>query len=267
MDKDLVLRFRAIEPGRLTLFGSSDASKDNAKENGTQAGYALFFCEKGLYKGEISKMSMMNWKSYRLRRAAGSTMSGETQACKDCVGHLVFALNMLAEAQGGEKYQLLRRNELLTKYGAGVAIDCKSLYDLTVSLGTPTASTSDRFTAVDVTILKEVEKQSGVTVMWTPGSLQIADGLTKNKEEPALRLRGFMREAAFELAEAGEVLRTNRLEKERKERLKTENTARHEALQKQLQIVKAAKKLLMEKDDGKDPKLGKLAEKMREESR
>ena len=73
---------------------------------------------------------------------------------------------------------------------------------------------------MDFTILREVARDSGVSVRWAPGSVQVADGLTKDKEEPCLRLKGVLRERAFQLAEEGECLRISRLEKERKQRLK-----------------------------------------------
>ena len=60
-------------------------------------------------------------------------------------------------------------------------------------------------------------KDSGLEIKWAPGTLQLADGLTKNKEEPALRLRGALRSGSFQLAEAGEQLRQMREEKVLKE--------------------------------------------------
>ena len=44
----------------------------------------------------------------------------------------------------------------------------------------------------------------------------MADGLTKDKEEPAVRLRGAVRAASFQMSSESEVLRNNKLEKERK---------------------------------------------------
>lgn len=225
LDKDLGLRFRPIEPARLTAFAASDASQHNACENGTQGGYLVMFGQQGISDGAVSPVSPAVWKSYRLRRAAGSTLSSETQACKDAMAHLVFMLNLLGESTGD--YPLLRRNDTIRKYESGVIIDCKSLYDHAHSLPSPTASSSDKFTAVDFTILREVARDSGVSVRWAPGAFQIADGLTKDKEEPCLRLKGVLREGAFQLAESGECLRQNRLGKERKQRLKELNVSNH----------------------------------------
>ena len=55
---------------------------------------------------------------------------------------------------------------------------------------------------------------------WGPGTLQLADGLTKDKEEPALRLRAALRTGRFQLAREDEALRQAKEEKERRERQK-----------------------------------------------
>lgn len=217
-EKDLCLRFKPIPMDQITAFATNDASQHNASENGTQGGYMIMFGQKSVFDGAVTPVSPWVWKSYRLRRAAGSTLSSETQACKDAVGHLVFVLNMLAEGFGG--YKILERDAAVRKFGSGVIIDCKSLYGHVHSLSSPVASSSDKFTAVDFTILREVSRDSGISVRWAPGSVQVADGLTKDKEEPSLRLKGVIREGAYQLSETGECLRQSRLEKERKARLK-----------------------------------------------
>ena len=53
--------------------------------------------------------------------------------------------------------------------------------------------------------------------------VQIADGLTKDKEEPALKLRSMIREEVYQLAEEGAVLRLNKAEKERRAKKKAKN--------------------------------------------
>ena len=106
------------------------------------------------------------------------------------------------------------------------------------------AGSTDRLTAVDVVIIRELGKDAGVHVRWAPGDHQIADGLTKNKEEPALRLKGALREGACQLADAGEILRQNKLEEERQQRQKEANQQRNEFSKK------AAKKEA--KDSGND---------------
>lgn len=94
------------------------------------------------------------------------------------------------------------------------------MYDMVHSLSSPVASSTDKLTAVDITILREVARHSGVGVRWVPGCVQSADGLTKDKEEPVLRLKGVLREGALQMSEEGETLRQNKLEKERKQRLR-----------------------------------------------
>jgi hypothetical protein len=120
--------------------------------------------------------------------------------------------NILAEAlEPG--YTLLDRNKFLRPMAC--LIDCKSLYDHANGVTSP-STVSDKLTSIEITILRELRRDSGIAIKWGPGALQLADGLTKDKEEPAVRLRGAVRAASFQMSSESEVLRNNKLEKERK---------------------------------------------------
>ena len=73
---------------------------------------------------------------------------------------------------------------------------------------------------MDVTIIREISRDAGVTVKWAPGDVQVADGLTKEREDVSTRLRGAMRTGRFQLAEEGEALRQMKRERELREERK-----------------------------------------------
>ena len=130
-----------MECDQLTVLAMSDASNGNAPENGTQGGYLVSFAHKSVMHGGLSPWTPVNWKSYRLRRATGSTMSGETQACRDAASHAVWLLNLICEATD-VSYTLLRRNDSVKSREGGVLVDAKSLYDHVTSLSSAAARNS-----------------------------------------------------------------------------------------------------------------------------
>ena len=134
---------------------------------------------------------------------------------------MIYLADMLCEALDWE-YTLMRRGASLRKLAMITVIDCKSLFDNSQSVCSSASGVTDKLTAVDVTIIREMSSDTGLEVKWAPGPLQLADGLTKNKEGPALRLRGAVRSGTFQLAEAGEHLRHMKEERELKELRKAE---------------------------------------------
>ena len=118
----------------VAVIGHCDSSLMNMKKGATQGGYIVAMTERQVYQGKVAAWVPMVWKSYRLRRAASSTFNSETQACRDCVGHLIFMANMLCEVKYGE-YTLLRRNDFVRRLGGSVVVDCKPVYDFSNNLG------------------------------------------------------------------------------------------------------------------------------------
>ena len=78
------------------------------------------------------------------------------------------------------------------------------------------SSLQDRRCAIDVVILREALKASGGSLRWCPTDRQLADGLTKDKGDPADLLRACMRTAQYQLADESTVL-DNKAPKEPKE--------------------------------------------------
>ena len=83
----------------------------------------------------------------------------------------------------------------------GNIVDCKSLYDPVCAQASVAAGVTDRFTSIDLTILKQAAQECSCGVRWSPGHQQVADGLTKDAATAADVLRGALRAGRFEIAE------------------------------------------------------------------
>ena len=88
------------------------------------------------------------------------------------------------------------------------------------------SSLQDRRCAIDVVILREALKASGGSLRWCPTDRQLADGLTKDKGDPADLLRACMRTAQYQLADESTVLDNKAAERaQRVSRSKTRTSA------------------------------------------
>ena len=159
------------------------------------------------------------WKSYRLARAVSSTLAGESQAMSVASGTVEWLSLMMSEAIDGP-FQLRQARAILSRRRPLLATDCKSLYDHLVSPSSPTAI-DDRRTSIDVVIIRESLKDLQGIIRWLPTDRMIADGLTKDKLDPADLLRSCVRSGVYQIAPETTVLARQAAERElRKERQK-----------------------------------------------
>ena len=227
--KDLSIRFRSIEPQALTICCHSDAAFANVGCH-TQAGYILAFGHKDLHHGKVSPWTPVTWKSYRLPRAVSSTLGGESQAMANASGAAEWLSLLLSETLDGpfqarNARELLQKRPpmLILKRSPILATDCKSLYDHLISPSSPTAI-DDRRTSIDIVMLRESLKLTGGAIRWLPTGWMLADGLTKDRQEPADLLRSCVRQGTYQIAPEDTVLQQQAEERERRKNAKNSSS-------------------------------------------
>ena len=145
-------------------------------------------------------ISIITWKSYKVKRCTVNTLSAECQAMIQGVGSLHWIRALLEESRG----TILRLEDWEQQIASTpfIAItDSKSLYD-TVSKCRNTAShISDKRTAIDVTILKSDFKKTQGQIRWVEGSRMVSDSLTKKMSGSFLR--SVMEKGQWSLSERG----------------------------------------------------------------
>ena len=203
MHKDLVITFKPIPPERICVCCHSDAAFANVGTH-TQAGFVLAFVDKSMHDGHVSPWTPVSWKSYRLPRAVSSTLSGESQALASASGTVEWLNLLLIEALDGS-FAPSECRQLLSRRPAILATDCKSLFDHLISPSSPTA-VDDRRTSIDIVIIRESIKLLAARVRWLPTNRMIADGLTKDKVDPADLLRSCVRAASYQISSEDHVL-------------------------------------------------------------
>jgi hypothetical protein len=213
MHRALTINFKLIDPNNLCVCCHSDAALANIGTH-TQAGFILAFVDKSMHAGAISHWTPAVWRSYKLPRAVSSTLGGESQALATATGTVEWLNLLLMEALDGS-FAPRDCRAMLARRPAILATDCKSLYDHLISPSSPTA-VEDRRTSIDIVIIRESLRLLSAQVRWLLTNRMIADGLTKDKMDPADLLRSCVRAASYQISPENHVLAQQATERARR---------------------------------------------------
>ena len=75
----------------------TDAAWAVRPEGSSQGGYLLFFADRELLDGKEAKLSIMDWKSWKLKRKVRSSLAAESQALADAVDSLNYLRSFFSQ--------------------------------------------------------------------------------------------------------------------------------------------------------------------------
>ena len=104
--------------------------------------------------------------------------------------------------------------------------DCKSLHDNLHSMSS-ISTCEDKRVAIDLAILKQCHKRTGLVVRWCPTHLMLADGLTKDQADPADLLRAALSSGVYQLHDEAAVLELKKQHKIIREQRKQQSQSSH----------------------------------------
>lgn len=192
---------------------STDASLANARKGRTQAGHVTGAASSRLDKNEISPWSITAWKSGHLKRNVESTLGSETQLLLRGIKELEWIKGLWTEMHKGIA-DLENRHPSFKKQESLATTHCKSAYDALT--GIASTAISDRTTAFDAILIKPIMMRANVKMRWVPGSLQLANSMTKDQAGACDALRPAKQDARYAIADEQEMLRSRALEKKRR---------------------------------------------------
>ena len=179
-----------------TVFYKNRDEKEKTKVNekfvqhsklASQGGFLTFFYDSRMETEEKSfPITIINWKSFRIKRCTVNTLSAETQAMLQGVGALHWLRFLVREAQG-RPLDLRNWEDEISNLPCIAITDSKSLYDTIQKCCNTAAHIEDKRTAIDVTILKRDFKRTQGQVRWVEGTRMVADSLTKKMGSSFLR--------------------------------------------------------------------------------
>ena len=153
----------------------------------SQGGYITFFYDSQMETEEKAyPITVICWKSFRIRRCTVNTLSAECQAMIQGVGSLHW-LRFLVQESFGKNIDNQNWERTISAMPCIAVTDSKSLYDTIHRCCNTSAHIEDKRTAIDVTILKRDFKETQGQVRWIAGSRMISDSLTKKMGSSYLR--------------------------------------------------------------------------------
>ena len=218
-------RIHSIPEDRVRNLLISDAAFDTSGREKSQHGYLLGFTNNELNLGKVAPVSLMLWRSRRLRRKAASSMLCEALSLSAATGCLEKqdalwdALRLSSyeprqrQRQEAEVLELQGRStvishesELFRDPRSVVVIDAKALYD---SLLNDQAGECER-SNLEVAVIKESLQVCRSRVRWVPHNFNPADSLTKYPGahlEPLVRL---LKASTFKVTDEQQTLQGGR---------------------------------------------------------
>ena len=167
----------------------------------SQGGHIIYAYDKALEVEQSPQpISILSWKSYKLKRCTVNTLAAEAQAMVQGVGASYWMRFLWSEIKG-LRMDLLNWQEQISKTPFITVTDSRSLFDNLSKSKNVAAHIDDKRTAIDLTILKSDMTSTQGQVRWVPGEIMISDSLTK--KGPSHFLRKIMRCSCWTLCEYG----------------------------------------------------------------
>ena len=231
---EVTLRIHAIPEDQVRHFTISDSSHDPSGRVKPQHGWVQGVTTPGLSRGDKSPVSIMAWRSRKLRRKAGNTLLCESIALSTALGALErqvamwksltlasftarqLTLEDTEEAEiRGQASVIASECQAYVDPAAVAVVDAKSLFD---GVHSEQAQGEDDRSALEMAVIQESLKALKGRIRWVPHNKNPSDGLTKLTGAHMAPLLELISTNAFTLEEEQGVLE---LGKQSAQRLKS----------------------------------------------
>ena len=152
-----------------------DAGNNNRPCGGETGGYITGFAAPEILNGQETKVSILDWRSWKLDRPAKGTNGTEGQAVYE------------AEDKGWKCriFWVLMYGKELTRSNAKdlaclMVTDSRGLYDAITSSDSPMLGMNNSRTGIEATAVQKGLREDGKCYLtWVPSDMNLADSLTK----------------------------------------------------------------------------------------
>ena len=178
---DVELRFKHIPIDQMSFVAFHDAGWASRPDGSSQGGYMIMACNQRLLDGQDSQISLIEWKSWKLKRVCRSSLSAECQAMAEALDNLNFTRFFWEILLGKSTiHTRVDQDEELSKAPkAALVTDCKGLFDSVNRSQSAGLGLSEKRTAIEVLSIKQICSMSNVILKWVNSDRQLADILTK----------------------------------------------------------------------------------------
>ena len=173
---------------QMVVIGLGDQAHMNRARGDSTGGMAIFFGGPVLKDGRPGPMTLVHWKSWRLRRVSISTNDAEVQALVETEDVLFRTKLLWAEMHGtgafdkGRDFLLSAEGEARQLDGI-LGTDSKGGYDSIMVNVSPFLGLTNMRAAIQADQLKQALPFAGTVLYWLASDWNLSDALTKEKDD------------------------------------------------------------------------------------
>ena len=130
-----------------------------------------------------ARMNLIEWQSTSCKRVVRSSMAIEASAASMAFEHGEYVRALFVEIMQ-EDFEVRRWSQFVRSWELILVLDARTAFDTLRTESLP----QDRRTALDLLAIKEslLDENNRALCRWVPGPQQLADGLTKYKDNKVL---------------------------------------------------------------------------------
>ena len=190
-DLDKLVLIAASDAGGVASEPISLEKKDEELVDTVQGAWVVMTSDRMPSASQKIKVSILSWRSSKLKRRVSSTLASEALACNQALAEMEWIQLVIRDIIYGDVHRedwkksivpfvtvLKEECELKCRLQQCQVTDAKSLFDAVTKESSN--SRQDRRTAVELAIILESLRNSGSVVRWSPHPRMIADVLTKD---------------------------------------------------------------------------------------
>ena len=176
-----------------------DQAHNNRPDGGSTGGLATFLGGPEHLSGQPGPLSLISWKTWKLKRVAISSNDGEIQAMVESEDVNFRTRLLWSEMNGGgvdrPPGELLDQAEAQVRLVKGiVGTDSKGGFDAVTLQEGPYLGLSNARSAVQAFQIKQSFENVGTRLIWLSGDWMLADALTKRHPECRRGLQQFLQQ-------------------------------------------------------------------------
>ena len=169
-----------IDFDSLCIVTYHDAGQGSRPDGTSQGGYISIIANQSLLESKEELVTILDWRSFKLRRVSRSSLSAEVQAFSEAVDATEFTQLFLAEIKNSRGVNLrLADDYIRASCKSALVTDCKSLWDAVVKSQSSGLNLSEKRTSIEVLAGRERLTELNIPLKWVNSDRQLADGLTK----------------------------------------------------------------------------------------
>ena len=182
----------------LVFVSMGDQAHNNRPKGDSTGGMLTLVSGPGCSSGRISPMSLIAWRTWKLRRKAIGSNDAEVQSILEAEDQNFRVRMLWAELHGAGTARQLRDNlvekqeELARRVKGILCTDSRGGYDAVELNESPLLGLSNMRAALQAFALRENLSRVGCELRWVASDYDLADALTKKKQDARCGLQKFL---------------------------------------------------------------------------